>query len=154
MILARGLSCRGRLLPYWSGSKRFALRAFQRRTIPSSQTGRRAVCAFQKFHQRRFWVGRCPNSLVGQDEFPKPLVEISSLGRDRSIGKPSRGRVGVGIESREIRSAAAGPETSGRDFVAICFTRHVIRQSRNAAGMKRGLTPGKPGQREIEAAPK
>src|SRR5438067_4844327 len=76
-------------------------------------------------------------------------------------GRRARGRcseslrlgIGVAVEQRIRCHGAARPKSRAAHLVRIRVARDVIGKIRDAARMRRGSAPGKPRDREIEAAP-
>lgn len=127
--------------------------------IPTTQFGGGLVSTLEKRHERPFRVARAPHGIIGQHEFAQTFFEISRVEFDMRVCKACRCRMGIRIEGGKIDSAA-GPETSGKHFVAVGLACHFVGQCRDFAWMQwRGTSrearnaKSKPPQKRFTGSP-
>src|SRR5246127_1113278 len=136
-----------------SRAPRLPDRTFERVAIPAAEIGRGPICALKKRSEHLIRIGRCAHDGIRQEKLPKFPIEVGARRRDLRVGKALGGRIGVEIEGRKVGPATAGPEAGGRNLITIGLARYVVGQTRNAARVKRGRTPGEAGHGKIKTAP-
>src|SRR5690242_13423430 len=106
----RSLRRSSRLFLHRSRNVRSSKRAFERGTVPVSQSSGSLIGADDKFHQGFARVICHPHGVIGQVELAKAFVPEGVSRADRSHREAVRRRRGVGIKRRIVDALAAWPK--------------------------------------------
>src|SRR5262245_35785419 len=128
-------------------------RALERGPIPAAELRGGLVGALKELHQDRARIPSRTDCLVGKEELAELRVEERLRGTDLRPSEALRRWIRIRVERGVLDSAAPGPESRGRDLVAVGLARHRVGEARNASWVPGGRSPGESGHREVEAPP-